>query len=178
MSARGTPGASGPALRGGRPPTTQLRKIGLVRIFAPTATEIERARYVVDADGLVLGRLASRVAAVLRGKHRPYFAPHVDTGDHVIVVNADKVVLTSGKAEAKLAYRHSGYPGGLRATSYAELLEEQPAELIRRSVRGMLPKNSLGRQMLSKLNVYAGPDHPHAAQKPQPLDLPEARRAG
>jgi len=178
MSARGTPGASGPALRGGRPPTTQLRKIGLVRTFSPKVTEIERAWYVVDADGLVLGRLASRVAAVLRGKHRPYFAPHVDTGDHVIVVNADKVVLTSGKAEAKLAYRHSGYPGGLRATSYAELLEEQPAELIRRSVRGMLPKNSLGRQMLSKLNVYAGPDHPHAAQKPQPLELPEARRAG
>jgi large subunit ribosomal protein L13 len=162
---------------GRAPATTQLRKIGLVRTFSPKVTEIERTWYVVDADGLVLGRLASRVAAVLRGKHRPYFAPHVDTGDHVIVVNADKVVLTSGKAEAKLAYRHSGYPGGLRATSYAELLEQQPAELIRRSVRGMLPKNTLGRQMLSKLNVYAGPDHPHAAQKPQPLELPEARRA-
>jgi large subunit ribosomal protein L13 len=118
------------------------------------------------------------VAAILRGKRRPYFAPHVDTGDNVIVVNADKIVLTSGKAEAKMAHRHSGYPGGLRSTSYAKLLEEQPAELIRRSVRGMLPKNTLGRQQLSKLHVYAGPDHPHSAQKPEALDLPEARRAG
>jgi large subunit ribosomal protein L13 len=148
-----------------------------VRTFSPKVTEIERAWYVVDADGLVLGRLASSVAAVLRGKHRPYFAPHVDTGDHVIVVNADKVVLTSDKAGAKLAYRHSGYPGGLHSTSYAELLADQPAELVRRAVRGMLPKNSLGRRMLGKLNVYAGPEHPHAAQKPQPLELPDARRA-
>jgi len=149
-----------------------------VRTYSPKATEIERAWFVVDADGLVLGRLASSVAAILRGKHRTTFAPHVDTGDHVIVVNADKIVLTSNKADDKLAYRHSGYPGGLRATSYAELLANQPTELVRRSVRGMLPKNSLGRRMLGKLNVYAGPDHPHAAQKPQPLELPEARRAG
>ena len=149
-----------------------------MRTYSPKATEIERAWFVVDADGLVLGRLASSVAAILRGKHRTTFAPHVDTGDHVIVVNADKVVLTSNKAEDKLAYNHSGYPGGLRATSYAELLANQPTELVRRSVRGMLPKNSLGRRMLGKLNVYAGPDHPHAAQKPQPLELPQARRAG
>ena len=149
-----------------------------MRTYSPKASEIERAWYVVDADGLVLGRLASSVAAILRGKHRTTFAPHVDTGDHVIVVNADKIVLTSNKAEDKLAYRHSGYPGGLRATSYAELLANQPTELVRRSVRGMLPKNSLGRRMLGKLNVYAGPDHPHAAQKPQPLELPKARRAG
>jgi len=149
-----------------------------VRTYSPKATEIERAWFVVDADGLVLGRLASSVAAILRGKHRTTFAPHVDTGDHVIVVNADKIVLTSNKADDKLAYRHSGYPGGLRATSYAELLANQPTELVRRSVRGMLPKNSLGRRMLGKLNVYAGPDHPHAAQKPQPLELPHARRAG
>jgi large subunit ribosomal protein L13 len=148
-----------------------------VRTFSPKLPDIQRTWYVVDADGLVLGRLSSAVAAILRGKHRPYFAPHVDTGDHVIVVNADKVVLTAGKAEAKLAYRHSGYPGGLRSTSYAELLERQPAELVRRAVRGMLPKNTLGRQQLSKLQVYAGPDHPHAAQKPEPLELPEARRA-
>ena len=148
-----------------------------MRTFSPKLPDIQRTWYVVDADGLVLGRLASAVAAILRGKHRPYFAPHVDTGDHVIVVNADKVVLTAGKAEAKLAYRHSGYPGGLRSTSYAELLERQPAELVRRAVRGMLPKNTLGRQQLSKLQVYAGPDHPHAAQKPEPLELPEARRA-
>jgi len=158
--------------------TTQTRKIGPVRTFSPKVSEIQRTWYVVDADGLVLGRLASSVAAILRGKHRPYFAPHVDTGDHVIVVNADKVVLTSDKAQAKLAYRHSGYPGGLRSTSYAELLEEKPAELVRRSVRGMLPKNTLGRQMLGKLQVYAGPDHPHAAQQPEPLELPQARRAG
>ncbi len=149
-----------------------------MRTFSPKVNDIQRSWYVVDADGLVLGRLASSVAAILRGKHRPIFAPHVDTGDHVIVVNADKVVMTSSKAEAKRAYRHSGYPGGLRSTSYAELLETKPAELVRRSVRGMLPKNTLGRQMLGKLQVYAGPEHPHAAQKPQPLELPAARRAG
>jgi large subunit ribosomal protein L13 len=149
-----------------------------LRTFSPKVSEIQRAWYVVDADGLVLGRLASEVARILRGKHRPYFAPHVDTGDHVVVVNADKVVLTSGKADAKMAYRHSGYPGGLRSTSYAELLEKSPDEMIRRSIRGMLPKNTLGRAMLGKLNVYAGPDHPHAAQRPEPLELPSARRAG
>lgn len=132
---------------------------------------------MVDADGLVLGRLASEVARILRGKHRPYFAPHVDTGDHVIVINADQVVLTSNKAADKLAYRHSGYPGGLSSTTYAELLDRSPDEMIRRSIRGMLPKNTLGRQMLGKLNVYAGPDHPHAAQVPEVLELPSARRA-
>jgi large subunit ribosomal protein L13 len=148
-----------------------------LRTFSPKVTEIQRAWYVVDADGLVLGRLASEVARILRGKHRPYFAPHVDTGDHVIVINADKVVLTSNKAADKLAYRHSGYPGGLSSTTYAELLDRSPDEMIRRSVRGMLPKNTLGRQMLGKLNVYAGPDHPHAAQVPEVLELPSARRA-
>jgi large subunit ribosomal protein L13 len=154
------------------------RKTVPLRTFSPKVSEIQRAWYVVDAEGLVLGRLASEVARILRGKHRPYFAPHVDTGDHVVVVNADKVILTSGKADDKLAYRHSGYPGGLRSTSYAELLEKSPDEMIRRSVRGMLPKNTLGRAMLGKLNVYAGPDHPHAAQRPEPLELPTARRAG
>ncbi|HVA10031.1 MAG TPA: 50S ribosomal protein L13 [Acidimicrobiales bacterium] len=149
-----------------------------MRTFSPKVSEIQRSWYVVNGDGLVLGRLASEVARILRGKHRPYFAPHVDTGDHVVIVNADKVVLTSDKAADKMAYRHSGYPGGLRSTSYAELMETAPAEVVRRSIRGMLPKNTLGRAMLSKLNVYAGPDHPHAAQKPEPLDLPAARRAG
>jgi len=149
-----------------------------LRTFSPKVSEIQRSWYVVNGDGLVLGRLASEVARILRGKHRPYFAPHVDTGDHVVIVNADKVVLTSDKAADKMAYRHSGYPGGLRSTSYAELMETAPAEVVRRSIRGMLPKNTLGRAMLSKLNVYAGPDHPHAAQKPEPLDLPAARRAG
>ena len=157
--------------------TSWQRKIVPLRTFSPKVAEIQRAWYVVDADGLVLGRLASEVARILRGKHRPYFAPHIDTGDHVVVVNADKVVLTSGKAIDKMAYRHSGYPGGLKATSYAELLAKSPDELIRRSVRGMLPKNTLGRAMLGKLNVYAGPDHPHAAQSPEPLELPAARRA-
>jgi large subunit ribosomal protein L13 len=148
-----------------------------LRTFTPKVSEIQRAWYVIDADGLVLGRLATEVARILRGKHRPYFAPHVDTGDHVIVINADKIVMTSNKADGKMAYSHSGYPGGLRSTSYTELLDKKPAELVRRSVRGMIPKNTLGRQMLGKLNVYAGPDHPHAAQQPQPLELPQARRA-
>lgn len=149
-----------------------------MRTYSPKPAEIERAWHVVDAEGLVLGRLATEVARVLRGKHRPFFAPHVDTGDHVVVVNAAKVVLTADKAGDKYAYRHSGYPGGLRRTSYAELLERSPEELVRRAVRGMLPKNTLGRQQLAKLKVYAGPDHPHAAQRPEPLELPGARRAG
>ncbi len=146
-----------------------------MRTYAPKATEIERAWYLIDADGLVLGRLATEVARRLRGKHRPYFAPHLDTGDHVVVVNAAKVVLTGDPTE-KFAYRHSGYPGGLKARSYAQLLAERPEELVRRAVRGMLPKTTLGRQQLSKLKVYAGEEHPHAAQRPEPLDLPGARR--
>jgi large subunit ribosomal protein L13 len=149
-----------------------------LRTYSPKANEIERAWHVVDADGLVLGRLATEVARLLRGKHRPFFAPHLDTGDHVVVVNAGKVVLTAGKAEDKFAYRHSGYPGGLHKESYAHLMERAPEEVVRRAVRGMIPKNTLGRQQLAKLKVYAGPDHPHAAQDPQPLDLPSARRAG
>jgi large subunit ribosomal protein L13 len=149
-----------------------------LRTYSPKANEIERAWHVVDADGLVLGRLATEVARLLRGKHRPFFAPHLDTGDHVVVVNAAKVVLTAGKAEDKFAYRHSGYPGGLHKESYAHLMERAPEEVVRRAVRGMIPKNTLGRQQLAKLKVYAGPDHPHAAQDPQPLDLPSARRAG
>ena len=144
--------------------------------YVPKPAEIERAWHVVDADGMVLGRLATEVARVLRGKHRPIFAPHTDTGDHVVVVNADKVVLTADKGEGKYAYRHSGYPGGLKKESYASILVRQPEELVRRAVRGMLPKNTLGRQQLSKLKVYAGPDHPHASQQPQPLDIPAARR--
>jgi large subunit ribosomal protein L13 len=149
-----------------------------LRTYTPKASEIDRAWHLVDADGLVLGRLATEVARLLRGKHRPIFAPHVDTGDHVVVVNAEKVVLTAAKADAKFAYRHSGYPGGLKRTSYAELLERRPEELVRRAVRGMLPKGTLGRQQLGKLKVYAGAEHPHAAQSPEPLDLPSARRAG
>jgi large subunit ribosomal protein L13 len=147
-----------------------------VRTFSPTPSDIQRAWHVVDADGLVLGRLATEVARRLRGKHKPIYAPHIDTGDHVIVVNASKVVLTSDKADKKLAYRHSGYPGGLRSTRYSDLMANRPEEVVRRAVRGMLPKNALGRQMLSKLKVYAGPTHPHAAQNPAPLEIPSARR--
>jgi len=147
-----------------------------VRTFSPKPDDITRAWHIVDADGLVLGRLATEVAAVLRGKHKPTFAPHVDGGDHVIVVNTDKVVLTSGKAESKLAYRHSGYPGGLTATTYADLLIDRSDQVVRNAVTGMLPKNRLGRQMATKLKVYRGAEHPHAAQSPEPLDLPGARR--
>lgn len=150
-----------------------------MRTFSPKPTDITRDWHVVDADGMVLGRLATEVASILRGKHKPTFAPHVDTGDHVVVVNAANVVLTAGKAEQKFAYRHSGYPGGLKQTSYAELLERRPEELVRRAVRGMLPKGTLGRQQLAKLKVYAGPDHPHGAQDPQPLTIAgAARRVG
>ena len=145
--------------------------------FTPKPSEVQRAWHVVDADGLVLGRLASEVARLLRGKHKPIYAPHLDTGDHVIVVNAASVVMTAGKADKLRVYRHSGYPGGLRSRSYAELLASKPEEAVRRAVRGMLPKGTLGRHMLGKLKVYAGPTHPHSAQKPQALELPAARRA-
>jgi large subunit ribosomal protein L13 len=147
-----------------------------VPTYTPKASEIKRAWYVVDGEGMVLGRLASEVARVLRGKHKPIFAPHLDTGDHVVIVNADKVVLTSDKAERKTIYRHSGYPGGIKSETFARLLARRPEEAVRRSIRGMLPKNRLGRQMLGKLKVYAGPTHPHAAQQPQPLDVAHARR--
>lgn len=149
-----------------------------MRTFSPKPSDISRAWHVVDADGLVLGRLASEVARVLRGKHKPIFAPHLDTGDHVIVVNAAKVVLTADKAATKVVYRHSGYPGGLKARTYGELLATRPEEAVRRAVKGMLPKGRLGRRMLRKLKVYAGPAHPHAAQKPASLEIPAARRAG
>jgi len=132
---------------------------------------VQRAWHLVDAEGLVLGRMASEVARLLRGKHKPIFAPHLDTGDHVIVVNAAKVVLTADKATTKLAYRHSGYPSGLKTISYADLLVSRPEEVIRRAVWGMLPKGRLGRQMRKKLKVYAGAAHPHASQLPQPMAL-------
>lgn len=147
-----------------------------MRTYSPKASEITRSWYVVDADGLTLGRMATEVARILRGKHKVRFAPHLDTGDHVIIVNADKVVLTSDKAERELVHDHSGYPGGIRSTTMGEALERKPADAVRRTVRGMLPKNRLGRQMLGKLKVYAGPEHPHHAQKPEPLDLADARR--
>jgi large subunit ribosomal protein L13 len=148
-----------------------------VRTYTPKPNDIQRVWHVIDADGLVLGRLSTEVARILRGKHKPMFAPNVDVGDHVIVVNASKIVLTSDKAEKKIAYRHSGYPGGLKQQTYTELMEKKPEEAVRKAVRGMLPKTTLGRQMLKKLKIYAGPDHPHSAQSPQPLAVEHARRA-
>jgi large subunit ribosomal protein L13 len=147
-----------------------------VRTYSPKASEITRKWYVVDAEDLVLGRLSTEVARILRGKHKPTFAPHMDMGDHVIVINAEKVVLTSNKADQKLVYRHSGYPGGLKSRTFAEAQALRPEEGVRRAVRGMLPKNRLGRQMLTKLKVYAGPNHPHSAQLPETLDIAAARR--
>jgi large subunit ribosomal protein L13 len=142
-----------------------------VPTYSPKASEIQRAWHVIDAEDLVLGRLSTEAARILRGKHKPTFAPHMDTGDHVIVVNAAKVVLTANKAEKKLIYRHTGYPGGLKTETFAHLLAAKPEEAVRRSIRGMLPKNRLGRQMLKKLKVYAGPEHPHSAQNPTTLEL-------
>ena len=147
-----------------------------MRTFTPKASEIQRAWHVVDADGLVLGRLATEVARVLRGKHKPTYTPHLDTGDHVVVINASRIVVTSDKADKKLLRRHTGYPGGVREERLVDVLEKRPEEVIRRAVKGMLPKNRLGRQMLRKLKVYAGPTHPHTAQRPQALELPSARR--
>lgn len=142
-----------------------------MKTYTPKASEIQRDWYVVDAEGVILGRLATEVARVLRGKHKPTFAPHIDTGDHVIVVNADKVILSRDKANEKRIYRHSGYPGGIKSESFAEMLDRKPADAVRRSIKGMLPKGPLGRQQMTKLKVYAGPDHPHAAQSPQPLEI-------
>jgi large subunit ribosomal protein L13 len=144
-----------------------------MKTYSPKPRDIERRWYVIDASGAVLGRLSSEVAAILRGKHKPIFAPHMDTGDHVIVVNARDVQLTGAKEKTKMAYRHSGYPGGLTETSYGRLLATKPAFAVEKAVRGMLPKNRLGRAMFKKLQVYAGPEHPHQAQQPQPLRLGE-----
>ena len=143
----------------------------MARTFTPKPADIQRDWVIIDATDVVLGRLASHAATLLRGKHKPTFAPHVDTGDFVIIINAEKVALTGNKRQQKLAYRHSGYPGGLKATSYTELLEKNPQRAVEKAIRGMLPKNTLGRQLLSKLKVYAGPEHPHAAQKPVPFEI-------
>ncbi len=142
-----------------------------MRTFSPKASDITRAWHVIDATDVVLGRLASQSAQLLRGKHKAIYAPHVDTGDFVVIVNAEKVALSGNKREDKLVYRHSGYPGGLRSKSAGRLLETQPEKLVERAIVGMLPHNSLGRQMARKLKVYAGPEHPHAAQQPQPFDI-------
>jgi len=133
--------------------------------------EVAREWYVVDADGQTLGRLATTIADTLRGKRKPQYTPHVDTGDFVIVVNAEKIQVTGGKLDQKMYYRHSGYPGGLKSRTLREQLERRPTEVIRSAVRGMLPKNRLARQQLTKLKVYAGPEHPHVSQNPRPLNL-------
>ncbi|QEO09272.1 50S ribosomal protein L13 [Protaetiibacter larvae] len=143
----------------------------MTRTFSPKPADIKREWIVIDATDVVLGRLASHAAAILRGKHKPTFAPHVDGGDFVIIVNAEKVALTGAKLEQKKAYRHSGYPGGLSATSYTELLEKHPTRAVEKAIRGMLPKNSLGRAQIKKLKVYAGAEHPHAAQQPKQYTL-------
>jgi large subunit ribosomal protein L13 len=142
-----------------------------VRTYSPKPGDITREWHVIDAADVVLGRLAVESATLLRGKHKPTYAPHLDTGDFVIIVNADKVALSGTKRETKLAYRHSGYPGGLSSTVYGDLLEKNPRKAIEKAVWGMLPKNKLSRQQLKKLKVYGGPDHPHAAQKPTPYEI-------
>lgn len=142
-----------------------------MRTYSPKPGEITREWYVIDATDVVLGRLASHVATLLRGKHKPTFAPHVDMGDFVIVINADKVVLTGSKSQQKMDYRHSGFPGGLRSTSYTELLAENPRRAVEKAVKGMIPHNKLGRQQITKLKVYAGATHPHAAQLPKPFTI-------
>jgi large subunit ribosomal protein L13 len=134
-------------------------------------SEIERRHYVVDAEGVVLGRLATKVASVLRGKGKPSFSPHLDTGDFVIIVNAEKVQLTGKKLDQRTYFSHSGHPGAGKHVTVRTMMEKRPNEVVRRAVRGMLPKNKLGRKMLKKLRVYAGPDHPHQAQRPEPLEL-------
>ncbi len=138
-----------------------------MRTYSPKASELTHEWFIIDATDVVLGRLASQAAALLRGKHKPTFAAHMDNGDFVIIINADKVALTGSKLTKKMAYRHSGYPGGLTATSYAELLDKNPVRAVEKAIRGMLPKNSLGDAQLRKLKVYAGSEHPHVAQQPK-----------
>jgi len=140
-----------------------------VRTYSPKASELSHEWFVIDANDIVLGRLASHTATLLRGKHKPTFAAHMDNGDFVIIINAEKVALTGSKLVQKKAYRHSGYPGGLTATTYAELMEKNPIRAVEKAIRGMLPKNSLGEQQFSKLKVYVGSEHPHEAQQPKPF---------
>ncbi len=150
-------------------------KAKLQRTFTPTPSDVDRTWYVVDAEGIPLGRLASEVAQILRGKQKPTFAPHMDMGDYVIVVNAEKVWVSGNKETDKVYYRHSGFPGGLRSDTLSYMRTEHPERLVQNAVRGMIPKNRLGRQTLTKLKVYAGGDHPHSAQKPQPLTLSQGK---
>ena len=142
-----------------------------MKTYLPKAADIDRKWYLVDAEGLVLGRLASQVANILRGKNKPIYTPNMDTGDYVIIINADKVVLTGKKLDQKIYYHHSGYAGGLKETTYRKLMAEKPELAVRHAIVGMLPKGPLGRQMAKKVKIYAGDQHEHAAQKPEVLDL-------
>jgi large subunit ribosomal protein L13 len=142
-----------------------------VRTYSPKPGDVQRQWLVIDATDVVLGRLATQAATLLRGKHKAIYAPHLDTGDFVIIINAGKVALTGNKREAKMAYRHSGFPGGLRATSYTDLLEKHPEKAVEKAIKGMVPHNTLGRAMMRKLKVYAGPEHPHQAQSPTPFEI-------
>ena len=142
-----------------------------VRTFSPKADDIQRQWHVIDASDVILGRLASQAAILLRGKHKPIFAPHVDTGDFVVIVNADKVALSGSKLQSKLAYRHSGYPGGLRSVAYSELMEKNPQRAVEKAVKGMLPKGPLGRAMYRKLKVYEGAEHQQTSQQPEPMTI-------
>ena len=142
-----------------------------MRTYSPKPGDITRQWHVIDATDVVLGRLASQAATLLRGKHKPTYAPHVDGGDYVVVVNADKVALTGNKRDQKLVHRHSGFPGGLSSKSYGRLIEEDPRKAVEKAVRGMIPHNRLGRQVIKKLKVYSGPEHPHTAQNPQPFEI-------
>ena len=142
-----------------------------MKTFIPKTADIERKWYVVDAEGKTLGRMASAVAAILRGKNKPTYTPHVDCGDYVIVINAEKVAVTGKKRQEKIYKRHTGYPGGLRELTFEQLMEKHPEEVVRHAVKGMMPNGKLGRKMFKKLKVYAGPEHDHAAQKPEVLDI-------
>jgi large subunit ribosomal protein L13 len=142
-----------------------------VPTYSPKPGEITRAWHVIDAEDVVLGRLATHAATLLRGKHKPTYAPHMDTGDFVVIVNAEKVAVSGDKPDRTFVYRHSGFPGGLKQRSVREMIEKHPDRLVEKAVKGMLPKNRLGRAMAKKLKVYAGPQHPHAAQKPEPFEI-------
>lgn len=157
--------------RPGPPVGTYEQRLSTLRTYSPKPGDIQRDWYVIDAQDIVLGRLAVATANLLRGKHKPTFAPHVDGGDFVIIVNAEKVALSGNKSTKKMAYRHSGHPGGLSATPIGELLEKDARKAVEKAVWGMLPKNRLGRQMLKKLKVYSGPEHPHAAQQAKPFEI-------
>ncbi|WP_031466836.1 50S ribosomal protein L13 [Sciscionella sediminilitoris] len=147
-----------------------------MRTYSPKPGDITRAWHVIDAEDVVLGRLATQAATLLRGKHKPMYAPHMDTGDFVIVVNAEKIALSGNKRQDAFVYRHSGYPGGLSKRSFGEMIDKFPERLVEKTIKGMLPKNKLGRAMASKLKVYAGPEHPHTAQQPQPFEVRKAAK--